>query len=170
VKRKSTTSAWRRSTSSTRRTRERFGAWYTKPVAAAAAAEAAVAAAEAAAAAAAADAALALAAEAALPLAVALALAAEAAELAGELVGELPAQAAARRGELAAGARADRFPIVLKNTGPYGRVRQKRPGQSISCLQRCPRVANPCLTAEWVSSRAPQGRSVSFPEPGRILK
>ena len=70
---------------------------------------------------------LALAAEAALPLAVALALAAEAAELAGELVGELPAQAAARRGELAAGARADRLPIALTNAGPYGRVRQKRP-------------------------------------------
>jgi hypothetical protein len=91
-------------------------------------AEAAAAAAEAAAAA---DAALVLAAEAALPLAAeaALALAAEAAELAGELAGELPAEAAARRGELAAGAR-DRFPIALTNAGPYGRVRQKRPGQS----------------------------------------
>ena len=100
-------SAWRRSTSSTRRTRE-LGAWYTKPVAAAAAAEAAVAA----------DAALALAAGAALPLAAeaALALAAEAAELAGELAGELPAEAAARRGALAAGAR-DRLPdCVDKHT------------------------------------------------------
>jgi hypothetical protein len=100
-------SAWRRSTSSTRRTRE-LGAWYTKPVAAAAAAEAAVAAE----AAAAADAALALAAEAALPLAAeaALPLAAElAAELVGELAGELPAEAAARHGALAAGAR-DRLP------------------------------------------------------------
>jgi hypothetical protein len=102
-------SAWRRSTSSTRRTRE-LGAWYTKPVAAAAAAEAAVAAE----AAAAADAALALAAEAALPLAAEAAspLAAEAAELAGAL----PAEAAARRGELAAGAR-DRLPdCVDKHT------------------------------------------------------
>jgi hypothetical protein len=74
---------------------------------AAAVAEAAVAAE----AAEAAEAALALAAEAALALA---AEAAElAAELAGELAGELPAEAAARRGELAAGARADRFPIAL---------------------------------------------------------
>ena len=92
----------------------------------------------------AAGAALALAAEAALALAAeaaeAAAEAAEAAELAGELLAwELPAEAAARRGELAAGARADRFPIALTNAGPYGRVRQKRPGQSMSCLQRCPR-------------------------------
>ena len=83
---------------------------------------------------------LALAAEAALALAAEAAEAAEAAaELAGELAWELPAEAAARRGELAAGARADRFPIALTNAGPYGRVRQKRPGQSMSCLQRCPR-------------------------------
>jgi hypothetical protein len=129
VKRKSPTSAWRRSTSSTRRTRARFGAWYTKPVA--------VAAAEAAVASEAAEAAeLALAAEAAE--AAEAVEAAEAAELAGELAWELPAEAAARRGELAAGARADRFPIALTNAGPYGRVRQKRPGQSMSCL-RCPR-------------------------------
>ena len=105
MKRKFPTSAWRRSTSSTRRTRERFGAWYRKPEAAAAA---------------------------------------EAAELAGELSAwELPAEAAADRGELAACARADRFPIALTNAGPYGRVRQKRPGQSMSCLQRCPWVAKP---------------------------
>src|ERR1700676_644094 len=101
VKRKSPTSAWRRSTSSTRRTQERFRAWYRKPVAAAAA-EAAVAAE----AAAAAEAALALAAGAALALAAEAAeaaeAAAEAAELAGELAGELPAEAAARRGDLAA--------------------------------------------------------------------
>src|ERR1700737_1220643 len=90
VKRKSPTSAWRRSTSSTRRTQERFGAWCTKPVAAAAAAEAAVAAGAAEAALAlAAEAALALAAEAALALAAEAAeLAAEAAELAGELLAE----------------------------------------------------------------------------------
>ena len=62
-------------------------------------------------------------------------------ELAAELAGEL--EAAARRGELAAGARADRLPIALTNAGAYGRVRQKRPGQSMSCLQRCPRVAKP---------------------------
>ena len=103
----------------------------------------------------AAGAALALAAEAALALAAEAAEAAaeaveaaEAAELAGELLAwELPAEAAARRGELAAGARADRLPIALTNAGPYGRVRQKRPGQSMSCLQRCPRVAKPLLNS-----------------------
>src|ERR1700693_4000512 len=41
-------------------------------------------------------------------------------ELAGELLAwELPAEAAARRGELAASARADRLPIALTNAGPY---------------------------------------------------
>src|ERR1700737_1741441 len=93
VKRKSPTSAWRRSTASTRRTQERFGAWCTKPVAAAALAEAAgdgvAAGAAEAALALAAEAALALAAEAALALAAEAAeLAAEAAELAGELLAE----------------------------------------------------------------------------------
>jgi hypothetical protein len=71
-------------------------------------------------------------------------LAAEAAELVGELAGALPAEAAARRGEPAACAR-DRLPIALTNTSPYGRVRQKRPRQSMSCLQLCPRVAEPLL-------------------------
>jgi hypothetical protein len=132
-----------------------------KPGAAAAAAEAAVAAA-AAEAAAAAGAALGLAAEAALPLAAEAAspLAAEAAELVGELAGALPAEAAARRGEPAAGAR-DRLPIALTNTSPY-RVRQKRPGQSMSCLQRCPRVAKPLLTiysTRWMRRRSAPGRS-----------
>ena len=42
------------------------------------------------------------------------------------------AEAAARRGELAAGASAERFPITLTNAGRYGRVRQGRPGQSTS--------------------------------------
>ena len=88
---------------------------------------------------------LALAAEAALPLAAEAAeLAAQlAAQLGGELAGE--SEAAARRGELAACARADRLPIALTNADPYGRVRQKRTGQSMSCLQRCPRVARPLL-------------------------
>jgi hypothetical protein len=118
-------------------------------VAAAAAAEAAVAAE-------AAEAALALAAEAALPLAAEAAVAVAAAELAGE------SEAAARRGELAAGARADRLPIALTNPSPYGRVRQKRPGQSMSCLQRCPRVAKPLLTiysTRWMRRRSAPGRS-----------
>jgi hypothetical protein len=115
------------------------------------------AAAEAAGAAEAAEAALALAAEAALALALAAeavaAEAAEVAELAGELAWEqlawdlawdlaaqLAGEAAARRGELAAGARADRLPCVDKRRS-LRPGRQKRPGQSISCLQRCPRVA-----------------------------
>jgi hypothetical protein len=87
-------------------------------VAAAVAAEAAAVAAEAAAApeaAAAAEAALALAAEAAE--AAEAALAAEAADLAGELAWELPAEAAARRGDLAAGARPDRFPAYNDKRG-----------------------------------------------------
>ena len=113
-------SAWRRSTSSIRRTRERFGAWYRKPEAAAAA-EAAEAA------------------EAALALALAAeAVAAEAAEvaelaweqlawdlawdLAAELAAQLAGEAAARPGELAAGARSDRLPDALTNAGPCGRV------------------------------------------------
>src|SRR5882757_3134673 len=104
VKKKSPTSAWRRSTSSTRRTQDRFGAWYMKPVVVAAA-EAAVAA----------EAALVVAAGVALALAAGVAeavLAAEGAEaaaavveaagLAGESAGDLPAVAGARRGEVAA--------------------------------------------------------------------
>ena len=59
VKRKSPTSAWRRSLSSTRRTEHRFGAWYRKPVVADAVAAEGAEAAEVAAAAAVADAAVA---------------------------------------------------------------------------------------------------------------
>ena len=120
----------------------------------------------------AADAALALAAGAALPLAAeaALALAAEAAELAGELAGELPAEAAARRGELAAGAR-DRLPMALTNTGPYGRVRQKRPGPSMSCLQCCPRVAKPLLNTEdyqrFVFEKLSKLANIATPKPDK---
>ena len=91
-------------------------------------------------------AALALAAEAAQLAAEAAEAAELAAQLGGELAGE--SEAAARRGELAApGARADRLPIALTNAGPYGRVRQKRTGQSMSCLQGCPRVARPLLNS-----------------------
>jgi hypothetical protein len=110
-----------------------------KPVAAAdaAAAEVAAAAAEAAVAAlaVAAEAESALAAEAA-EADLAEVAAAVAAELAGELAGEL--EAAARRGELAAGARPDRFPTY--NPDHRGRVRQGRPGQSISFFAALPRV------------------------------
>jgi len=90
----------------------------------------------------AAEAALALAAEAALALALAAeAVAAEAAEvaelaweqlawdlawdLAAELAAQLAGEAAARPGELAAGARSDRLPDALTNAGPYGRVSTK---------------------------------------------
>jgi hypothetical protein len=117
VKRKSPTSASRRSMSSTRRTRARFGAWYRKPAAAAAEAAEGAEGAE----------------------------VAEAAEVAADA--ELAAQvaiteAAVCRGELAAFARSDCFPITLTNTGHHGRVRQGRPGQSMHHLQWCPR---PCV-------------------------
>jgi hypothetical protein len=47
------------------------------------------------------------------------------------------------------------FLPTMTNADHHGRVRQGRPGQSISSLQRCPRVrvAKPRITAEWVSSR-----------------
>jgi hypothetical protein len=138
-------SAWRRSTSSTRRTQDRFGAWYMKPVVAAAVAvaEAAAVAAEAAASVVAAGAALALAAEAAEEAVLAAEGAEEAAEAAAGLAGEsaldLPAEAAARPGEVAAGARPNLL-LALKNAGHHGRVRRGRPGQLISSLQCCPRT------------------------------
>jgi hypothetical protein len=143
VKRKSPTSAWRRSTSSTRRTQDRFGAWCMKPVAAVVAE--AVVAAEAAEAAEAdlaeAAAELDLAAEAAeADLAEVAAVESDlAAESAGELAWELLAEAAARRGELAAGAKPNPL-LALKNADHDGRVRQGRPGQSMSSLQCCPRA------------------------------
>ena len=57
------------------------------------------------------------------------------------------AEAAACRGELAASARPDRFPITLTNAGHHGRVRQVDP-------------ANPCLlcSAARVRRRAHDGR------------
>jgi hypothetical protein len=92
----------------------------------------AAAAAEAAVAAEAAEAALALAAEVAELAAGAAELAAVlAGELPAELAGELPAEVAARRGELAAGARADHLPIVLTNASLYVRVRQKRVSRTL---------------------------------------
>ena len=77
-------------------------------------------------AAAAAEAALALAAEAAELALAAEAAEAAAAELAGELAWELPAEAAARRGELAAGASPDRFPAYI------GKRRSSWPGSTRS--------------------------------------
>ena len=93
--------------SSTRRRRARFGAWYRKPAAAAAEdAEGAE-----------------------------VAEVAEAAEVAdAELAAQLATEAAVCRGELAAFARPDCFPITLTNTGRHGRVRQGRPGQSMYYL------------------------------------
>jgi hypothetical protein len=128
VKRKSPTSASRRSMSSTRRTRARFEAWYRKPAAAAAEAAEGAEGAE----------------------------VAEAAEVAAdaELAAQLAiTEAAVCRGELAAFARRDCFPITLTNTGRHGRVRQGRPGQSMYYLQWCPRpcVGSPRMTAGWVS-------------------
>jgi hypothetical protein len=70
----------------------------------------------------------------------AAAVVAEAAEVAevadAEVAAELAAEAAARHGELAAGAKPDRFPISLTNTRHHGRVRQNRPGQSMSSLAK----------------------------------
>jgi hypothetical protein len=112
VKRKSPTSASRRSMSSTRRTPARFGAWYRKPAAAAVEAAEGAEGAE----------------------------GAEAAEVAdAELAAQLATEAAVCRGELAAFARPDCFPITLINTSHHGRVRQGRPGQSMYDLQWCPR-------------------------------
>ena len=109
AKRKSRTSAWRRSMPSIRRAQDRFGASSRKPAAAA------VEAAEVAEAAGAAEGAEAAAAEAAA------------------------AEAAVYRGDPAAFARLDCFPITLTSTSHHGRVRQGRPGQSIYGLQWCPR-------------------------------
>ena len=99
--------------SSTRRTRARFEAWYRKPAAAAAEAAEGAEGAE----------------------------VAEAAEVAAdaELAAQLAiTEAAVCRGELAAFARRDCFPITLTNTGRHGRVRQGRPGQSMYYLQLRP--------------------------------
>jgi hypothetical protein len=110
-------SALRHSISSTRRTRQRPGMAYRLLGAAAVAAEVAEPA-EPAEPAQAADAAL------AVRLAVQLSAA------------ELRAEAAVRPGDVAAGAKPDRFPTALTNAGHDGRVRQDRPGQSMSPLHR----------------------------------
>jgi hypothetical protein len=115
AKRKSPTSAWRRSMPSTRRTQDRFGASSRKPAGAAAEAAAAEA-----------------------------AEAAEVAEVAEAAAAAAAAAepAVCRGGDLAAFARPDCFPITLTNTSHHGRVRQGRPGQSMYDLQWCPR---PCV-------------------------
>ena len=95
--------------SSTRRTRARFEAWYRKPAAAAAEAAEDAEGAEVAEAAEVAD-----------------------AELAAQVA--TATEAAVCRGDLAAFARPDCFPITLTNTGRHGRVRQGRPGQSMYYL------------------------------------
>jgi hypothetical protein len=66
----------------------------------------------------------------------AAAVVAEAVEVAEVADAELAAEAAAHHGELAAGAKPDRFPISLTNTRHHGRVRQNRPGQSMSSLAK----------------------------------
>ena len=63
--------------------------------------------------------------------------AAEAAVVAVQLlVAQLAAEAAARRGDVAAGASPGSFPTALTNAGRYGRVRQGRPGQCMCSLHR----------------------------------
>jgi hypothetical protein len=111
VKRKSLTSAWRRSMSSTRRTRQKQLAAYDWLAAAAAATVAAATAA------AVADAAVA---DAAVP-AVAVAAAASV--------------AAVHLGVLAASAKLNCSPIALTKTDYHGRVRRGRPGQLMLCSQ-----------------------------------
>ena len=107
----------------------------------------------------AAEAALALAAEAALALALAAeAVAAEAAEvaelaweqlawdlawdLAAELAAQLAGEAAARPGELAAGARSD--PDALTNAGPYGRVDKSDPANACLVCSAASAWPSPC--------------------------
>jgi hypothetical protein len=117
AKRKSPTSAWRHSTSSTRRIPRRLKAVFNWRAAAAAAE-------------------VAEAAEAAV---------AEAAAAVGDVA--VAAAVAACRGELAASARPERFPIALTNTGHHGRARYNRPGQSMSSLQ-CSGRPQARMTAE----------------------
>src|SRR5580693_4981679 len=133
VKRKSPTSAWRRSMPSTRRTWRRLRAAYSWLAAAVMAAVMAAAAEAAAAEAAAAEAA---AAEAAAVLAAAAAAAED-------------ADAAVCRGAVAAFANCDRVPITLTNVG-HGRVRQGRPGHPLFCL--------PHLLGACVDGPADRGR------------
>ena len=75
------------------------------------------------------------------------------------------AEVAVCRGGLAASARPDRFPITLTNAGHYGRARQSRPGQSMSCLRCRPRAGlrmtaggSPALSRN-ASARAGRGNS-----------
>jgi hypothetical protein len=118
VKKKSPTSVWRRSTSSTRRTSQVAFRWRGAVAVAAEVAEAA----------------------AAVGVAEAVAAAAVAAE------------AAAFPGAPAAGcARPDGFPTILTNRDHHGRVRQGRPGQSMSSLQFS-RIA--CMGGSAGSDRA----------------
>ena len=57
------------------------------------------------------------------------------AEAAGAALAAALAEPAVHRGEAAAGARPDRFPLNLVNEDHHGRVRQGRPGQSMFSLQ-----------------------------------
>jgi hypothetical protein len=66
---------------------------------------------------------------------------------------ELPAEAAARRGELAAGARADRLPIALTNAGLTAGFDKSDPADPCLVCSAARVWRSPCLTAEWVSSR-----------------
>jgi hypothetical protein len=57
------------------------------------------------------------------------------AEAAGAALAAVLAEPAVHRGEAAAGARPERFPLNLVNEDHHGRVRQGRPGQSVFSLQ-----------------------------------
>ena len=133
MKRKSPTSAWRRSMSSTRRTRDRFAAWSRKPAAAAAeVAEVAE-----------------------------VAEAAAAAAVAAVVAAVRAARAAACRGEHAVCARPDCFPIPLTNAGRNGRVRQDRPGHSVSCLSCRPHGCVPGRACDGPDRSAILSRNAS---------
>lgn len=116
VKRKSPTSAWRRSMCSTRRTRQRLAEAYNWLAAAAVAMAAAM---------------VAEAAE------VEGAVAAEAVAVWAVAGAAVALVAAVLPGALAAGARLDRIPIAFTKTRHHGRARQGRPGQLLFWLLRC---------------------------------
>ena len=116
VKRKSLTSAWRRSMSSTRRTRQKQLAAYDWLAAAAAATVAAATAA-------------------AVADAAAEAAAAEAAAVPAVAVAAAASVAAVHPGVLAASAKLNCSPIALTKTDYHGRVRLGRPGQLMLCSQ-----------------------------------
>jgi hypothetical protein len=168
---KSLTSAWRRSISSTRKSSQRCGEGYSlrgeaaaaeAMVAAAAAAMVALAAADTAALAVAAEAAAS--AEAAAEVAATEAAAGAGGEAAAAATGAGAGAAVACRGEAAPGARLEQFPITLTDASRHGPGLTRLTG---FCLQRCPGDA-PQAYIWWLSespslSRNARLRNASVP-------